>query len=155
MVGCCNFVLVSHTSHEHEGLRSSHAVCFSFVVSVVGCSLSSIFFVFSAFVVSQPLFFTPVHGLTRDCSDLFFCSRKSFGLRSWLGKLGAGVRNSSFVVHTLVRCSSSMPEGRAAAYTKTGSLRCQPFFFHAERRTKHCVYDMRACKIGYSFQSVP
>ena len=52
--------LFSHTSHEHEGSRRSHGVCFNFVVSVVGCSLSSSFFVFSSFVVCQPFFFGPV-----------------------------------------------------------------------------------------------
>ena len=48
-----------------------------------------------------------VDGLTCDCSDPLyssFCSQSSFGFRPWLGKLGAGVRNSSFVVRTLVQC---------------------------------------------------
>ena len=52
--------LCSHTLREHEGPRSSHGVRFSFVVSVVECSLPSSFFASSSFVVRQPFFFRPV-----------------------------------------------------------------------------------------------
>ena len=82
-------------------------VRFTFVVSVVGCSLTSSFlFVVSSFVVCQPFFFRPAR--RRFNSWLFwpfsfFCSRNSFGFRSWQGKLRAGVRSSSFVVHSLVQ----------------------------------------------------
>ena len=81
-------------------------VCFSFVVSVVGCSFSSSFFVFSSFVVCQPFFFRPVHRRFNSWPFSFFCSRNRFGFRSWLGKLRASVRrSSSFVVHTLAKCA--------------------------------------------------
>ena len=55
----CNFVLAF-----------IYASRFSFVVSVVGCSLSSSFFVSSSFVAHHPFSLDQyVDGLTRDCSD--------------------------------------------------------------------------------------
>ena len=54
------------------------------------------------------LFFVVVRFLPLwcDCSDplVSFVHETVLGFRSWMGRLGAGVRNTSFVVHTVVQC---------------------------------------------------